>query len=109
MARADRASTIDDYHRSYEWRFGAVVAADNSASCDDSWDRDWRVPSLAMDVPPNAASVLIAIADDIFDVEPAATQRPTPASLSQKPSVNQAAMPSRPRVNVDAVLGHVVE
>ena len=62
-----------------------------------------------MDVPPNAASVLIAIADDIFDVEPAATQRPTPASLSQKPPVNQAAMPSRPRVNVDAVLGHVVE
>ena len=31
------------------------------------------------------------------------------ASLSQKPPVNQAAMPSRPRVNVDAVLGHVVE
>ena len=31
------------------------------------------------------------------------------ASLSHKASVNQAAMPSRPRVNVDAVLGHVVE
>ena len=31
------------------------------------------------------------------------------ASLSHKPSVNQAAMPSRPRANVDAVLGHVVE
>ena len=29
--------------------------------------------------------------------------------LPHKASVNQAAMPSRPRVNVDAVLGHVVE
>jgi hypothetical protein len=40
---------------------------------------------------------------------PLSAQRRGPASLSHKASVNQAAMPSRPRVNVDAVLGHVVE
>jgi hypothetical protein len=40
---------------------------------------------------------------------PLSAQRRDAASLSHKASVNQAAMPSRPRVNVDAVLGHVVE
>jgi hypothetical protein len=47
---------------------------------------------------------------DIFDTS-ARNRRLTPGAetLSQKSSVNQAAMSSRPRVNAGEVLGHAVE
>ncbi len=63
------------------------------------------------DVGLRCAAVLCRMAQAMSRPDKSATRKGCrgAASLAHKPPVNQAAMPSGPRVNVDAVLGHVLE